>query len=54
MARKLSDQMRKEAGALGKWDTWPTSVHLLQRAADELDRRDATIKRLSPKEPKNG
>lgn len=50
MARKISDSLRKEAGALSKWDTWPTAVHLMRQAADELDKRAARIKALKEAE----
>lgn len=43
---KLSDVLRREVSALGKWPDWPQAVQAMRRAANELDRREARIKRL--------
>lgn len=42
----LSDDLRDEASRLSKWPHFPEKVKLMNRAADELDRRAATIRRL--------
>ena len=43
---KLSDQMRKEAMKLAKWGR-PSAASLLQRGADELDKRQSRIAALA-------
>ncbi len=43
---KLSDELRREASAMSKWPVQQRAVEAMRRAADELDRREARIKRL--------